>query len=214
MLNNEKLASLRGEYAGKTLDEKSVLKNPFEQLKMWLTEAIESSIIEPHAMVLSTVDRECTPSSRVVLLKGIYENKLQFFTNYTSNKAKNFDNNPHTSLLFFWRDLGRQIRITGIVNKTSREESEKYFSSRPYESKIAASISNQSSVIAGRSFLENKFEELKKKYPVDVPLPESWGGYNFVPSAFEFWQGRENRMHDRILYKMEGNNWVIKRLAP
>lgn len=214
MLKNEKLASIRSDYAGKDLDEKNVLQNPFEQFKVWLTEAIESKIIEPNAMVISTVNSGCQPSSRVVLLKGIHGNNLQFFTDYSSNKANDLENNNNASLLFFWRELGRQIRIGGRVNKTSREESEKYFLSRPYESKIAALISNQSSIIIDKKFLKNKFDEMKQKHPSYVPLPEHWGGYNFVPSVFEFWQGRENRMHDRILYEKSESNWAIKRLSP
>ena len=147
MLKNQEIASIRGAYAKKELRKSSVKKNPIEQLTQWLKEAIEAQIIEPNAMILSTVDADRKPSSRVVLLKGIHDYKLRFFTNYLSAKAKDLENNPAASLLFFWRELGRQIRITGSVNKTTQEESERYFSTRPYESKIAASISKQSSVV-------------------------------------------------------------------
>ena len=145
MLKNQEIASIRRAYAKKELRKSSVNKNPIEQLTLWLKEAIDAQIIEPNAMILSTVGADCKPSSRVVLLKGIHANELQFFTNYLSAKAKDFENNPAASLLFFWREMGRQIRITGSVIKTTREGSEKYFSTRPYESKIAASISKQSS---------------------------------------------------------------------
>jgi len=214
MLKNQEIASIRGAYAKKELRKSSVKKNPIEQLTQWLKEAIEAQIIEPNAMILSTVDADRKPSSRVVLLKGIHDYKLRFFTNYLSAKAKDLENNPAASLLFFWRELGRQIRITGSVNKTTQEESERYFSTRPYESKIAASISKQSSVVPDKKFLQKEFEEMKKKYPTDVPLPKFWGGYNFIPYKFEFWQGRENRMHDRILYEKKENDWEIKRLSP
>lgn len=214
MLTNQEIASLRREYAQKELRERSVSKNPIGQFVKWLKESIEAQIIEPNAMILSTVNSNCEPSSRVVLLKGIHDNKLQFFTNYLSAKAKDLENNPAASLLFFWREMGRQIRITGSVTKTTMEESEKYFFTRPYESKIAASISQQSSVVPGRKFLEKEFKEMKKKYPSDVPLPKFWGGYDFIPIRFEFWQGRDNRMHDRILFEKKENNWEIKRLSP
>jgi len=214
MLKNREIASIRHAYAKKELRKSSVNKNPIEQLTLWLKEAIDTQIIEPNAMILSTVGDDSEPSSRVVLLKGIHDNRLQFFTNYLSAKAKDLENNPAASLLFFWREMGRQIRITGSVTKTTKEESERYFSTRPYESKIAASISKQSSVVPDKKFLQNEFEKMKKKYPSDVPPPKFWGGYNFMPVKFEFWQGRENRMHDRILYEKKENVWEIKRLSP
>ncbi len=171
-------------------------------------------MIEPNAMVLATSDENNQPSARVVLLKDYKEGKFIFYTNYESKKAHDLSINPKASLLFFWRELGRQIRITGTVSKISREESEEYFVTRPYESQIGAWASKQSSVISDRTFLEKKFEKMKERYPGEVPLPPFWGGYKLLPDKFEFWQGRGSRLHDRISYIKNDKKWDIIRLSP
>jgi pyridoxamine 5'-phosphate oxidase len=214
MINNKKLEKLRGNYSGKKLDEKGVKNNPFEQFSLWLEEAINSGITEPNSMILSTSSKTNKPNARVVLLKEISDGGFIFYTNYDSEKAKELKENPNAFVLFFWRELGRQIRIAGKVKKISKKESEDYFKTRPYESKIAAWISKQSSVIPDRNFLINKFNIYKEKFEYDVPLPPEWGGYALYPKYFEFWQGRLNRLHDRIVYKKQKNDWKILRLAP
>jgi pyridoxamine 5'-phosphate oxidase len=213
MIDNKELSNLRGKYSEKGLNELDVEKDPFKQFSIWMDEILEIKIIEPNAMVLATSDENNIPSMRVVLLKEVREQEFVFYTNYESKKARDLSVNPNACLLFFWRELGRQIRISGKVSKTSREESEKYFATRPYDSQIGAWASKQSSEIPGREFLENKFEEAKNKYANKVPLPPFWGGYKLVPNRFEFWQGRSGRLHDRIVYiKEEG--WKILRLSP
>ncbi|MEJ2618534.1 MAG: pyridoxamine 5'-phosphate oxidase [Ignavibacteriaceae bacterium] len=189
-------------------------KDPYNQFSLWMDEVLKMNIIEPHAMVLSTSDENNFPSSRVVLLKEVKEGTFVFYTNYESKKGHDLSVNPRASLLFFWRELGRQIRITGSVTKTSEEESENYFSSRPYESRVSAWASKQSSIIPDRKFLEDKFEEIKKEYNKEVPLPPFWGGYKLSPISFEFWQGRENRLHDRVVYIQNKDKWDIFRLSP
>jgi pyridoxamine 5'-phosphate oxidase len=214
MINNKKLERLRGNYSKKKLDEEAVKNDPFEQFSLWLEEAINSGITEPNAMILSTSGKTNKPNARVVLLKEISNEGFVFFTNYGSDKSKELKDNPSASVLFFWRELGRQIRIAGKVKKISKKQSEDYFKTRPYESKIAAWISKQSSVIPDRDFLVKRFNEYKEKFKNDVPLPPEWGGYALHPQYFEFWQGRLNRLHDRIVYKKQKNEWKILRLAP
>jgi pyridoxamine 5'-phosphate oxidase len=180
-----------------------------------MNEALNSDLYEPTAMTLATVNQRGITSVRAVLLKGFDERGFVFFTNYDSAKAKDLEKNPNASLLFFWAELERQIRIVGEVKKVSMEESEEYFSSRPRESQLGAWASKQSKVIASREILENKFEEIKKKYEnKPVPLPPYWGGFRVIPNKFEFWQGRENRLHDRIRYRLIKRKWKIERLSP
>lgn len=214
MLNNTELAGLRRSWSTRKLDENTVNKNPFEQFSLWLEEAIEAQILDPNAMTLATSDAGGNPSARIVLLKGIDENGLTFFSNYGSSKSADIEENPKAAAVFFWKELERQLRVSGKVVKISREESEEYFKSRPYESKIGAWASKQSSVVPGRSYLEEKFGEAREKFPDEVPLPEFWGGFRIIPSRFEFWQGRESRMHDRVVYEKSGESWKILRLAP
>ncbi|MFW5755046.1 MAG: pyridoxamine 5'-phosphate oxidase [Tangfeifania sp.] len=206
--------SLRKEYKFKVLNRKSVDKNPFKQFETWLNEAIKSEIMDPTAMTVSTIDENSFPQSRIVLLKYLDENGFVFFTNYKSQKGKSIENNPSVSLLFFWPELERQVRIDGFANKTSKTLSEKYFHSRPLESRIGAWASEQSSKIPNRKYLEKRFGSFKKKFGFAPPLPDFWGGFNVSPVKIEFWQGRENRLHDRILYEKTENEWKIKRLAP
>ncbi len=214
MVDNNKLSNLRGRYSEEGLSEENVEKDPMKQFSLWMDDVLKSDIIEPNAMVLATSDENNQPSARVVLLKDYKEGKFIFYTNYESKKAHDLSINPKASLLFFWRELGRQIRITGTVSKISREESEEYFVTRPYESQIGAWASKQSSMIPDRIFLEKKFEKMKEKYPSEVPLPPFWGGYKLLPDKFEFWQGRGSRLHDRISYIKNDDKWDLVRLSP
>jgi len=213
--NLKNINNLRKEYKLSRLSEQSVSLNPFEQFKIWFDEILKIDLIEPNAMILATANKKAKPSARVVLLKNFDENGFMFFTNYKSRKGKEFKVNPTASLLFFWPELERQVLIEGKIKKVKREVSEKYYHSRPRESQIAAWVSAQSSMIPDRNFLETKFEQLKKKFgDADIPLPDYWGGYRLIPDSFEFWQGRENRLHDRICYRFKNKKWKIFRLAP
>ena len=214
MVDNKKLADIRGKYSEYELNKANIDKDPYKQFSLWMDEVLKINIVEPNAMVLSTSDENNFPSSRIVLLKEIMDGDFVFYTNYESKKGHDLYVNPKASLLFFWRELGRQIRIAGNITKTSKEESENYFSSRPYESRISAWASKQSSIIPDRKFLKDKFEEIKKDYKKVVPLPPFWGGYKLSPIRFEFWQGRENRLHDRIVYIQNKDKWDIFRLSP
>lgn len=210
------IADIRNEYTLKELDLHEVSPNPLDQFKKWLQEAIDSKVVEPTAMTLTTVSAQGSPSSRVVLLKGVEEHGFKFFTNYNSHKAQEIQKNPHVSLNFFWGELERQVRIEGSIHKLSEEESDLYFQSRPRESQIGAWVSPQSKIIKDREFLLNEFEKLSTQYKgKNIPKPPYWGGYNIHPLRIEFWQGRPNRLHDRILYQRDSEiNWKIVRLAP
>jgi pyridoxamine 5'-phosphate oxidase len=214
-LENDKIANLRREWSSRKLDESNVNSNPIGQFSEWMQEAIDADLLDVNAMTLATADKNGVPSARIVLLKSIDKKGLVFFTNYESNKAKDLAENPNASVMFFWKELERQVRVKGIVEKISKKESEEYFKSRPYESQISAWVSNQSSEVKNRKALEEKFAELIKKYPAKkVPLPDFWGGYRIIPDHFEFWQGRPNRLHDRIAYIKEKGKWKIVRLSP
>lgn len=215
MIDNKEIANLRRSYADRDLSKSSVNKNPFEQFSHWLKEAIDSEIIEPNAMTISTSGNDNKPTGRTVLLKAIEENGLTFYTNYFSLKGKNLGENPNASVLFFWRELGRQISVSGLVEKISREETEEYFITRPYGSRLAAWASEQSTEIPNREFLEKKIKEIKEKFKQgNIPAPPFWGGYRLYPDRFEFWQGRDSRLHDRICYLKEKDSWKIVRLSP
>lgn len=197
------------------LNEISINKNPFIQFAKWYESILNSNLNEPTAMMLSTVDINGNPSARIVLLKEFDDSGFVFYTNYESRKGENLKENPKAALTFFLDEQGRQIRIEGTVEKIIRETSKKYFSSRPRESQIGAWVSAQSSVVPNRDFLEKKYVELEEKFGnEEIPLPDFWGGYRVIPNYFEFWQGRENRLHDRICYKKENDEWKIFRLAP
>jgi len=195
------------------LNEKTLPENPFELFSKWFNQILKSDILEPNAMVLSTSSKN-KPSSRVVLLKQFDEEGFTFFTNYESRKGRELAVNKNAVLLFYWMDFERQIRIEGKVKKVPRKESELYFNSRPLESRYGALASEQSKILLDRKFLLNKINKLKIKYGDHPPLPDNWGGLKLVPDYFEFWQGRENRLHDRIVYKKHGKNWKIYRLYP
>lgn len=214
-MNTAEIQKLREDYSKNSLDEKDIRQNPVEQFRSWLDESLDAKLPEPNAMTLSTVDKDHKPHSRIVLLKGIEDGKFIFYSNYKSDKGREIEGNPNVSLCFLWKELERQVRIDGTVEKLSREASEEYFETRPIKSQIGALASDQSSEIENRSVLEERFKELHKKYETgNVPMPEHWGGYIVTPESVEFWQGRRSRLHDRIKYEKDGKNWTIKRLAP
>jgi pyridoxamine 5'-phosphate oxidase len=215
--NQIEISRIRREYLGASLELGDLRADPVEQFEKWFSNALEAGVIEPNAMSLATVDSEGRPSVRIVLLKGISDGKITFFTNYTSLKASEIAVNPNVALSFFWAELARQVRIRGKAQKLSSEESDSYFQSRPHHSKIAAWASAQSRVLEDRRELEANFEKYLEKFPgeSEVPTPENWGGYAVEPDEWEFWQGRENRMHDRFRYrKNESGIYVIERLNP
>lgn len=208
------LRDIRKQYVLSTLDEHNVLPDPFDQFDVWLLEAIESDQLEPTAMILSTVDEKGQPHSRVVLLKDSTAKGFVFYTNYEGHKAQQMAQNNQVSLLFFWPTVERQVRITGTVKKLSKILSSAYFLSRPLDSRLGAWASPQSQVIHHKDFLDQQFRYYQEKFGEDVPRPPHWGGYIIKPETFEFWQGRENRLHDRIFFTHESGEWIINRLAP
>lgn len=215
MIDNKEIAQLRRDYSLKVLSKKSVKKDPFDQFAVWMNEALNSSIIDPNAMTLATIGEEGKPSIRVVLLKEFDHSGFIFYTNYQSKKGTDLNINPSAVLHFFWRELERQVIISGNAEKISKEDSVQYFKTRPLESQLSAWASSQSNIIPNREFLEQRFEELKMEFKnSEVPLPPFWGGYRIMPVKFEFWQGRENRLHDRICYRKTNESWEILRLAP
>jgi pyridoxamine 5'-phosphate oxidase len=212
-----KVANLRREYARERLDESSVGPDPIAQFGHWFEEALKAEVMEPNAMSLATASADGAPSARVVLLKGYDERGFVFFTDYRSRKSEELEANPRAALVFYWAELDRQVRITGGVSLTTHEESERYFKTRPLGSQLGAWASHQSSVIPGRAALEADLREIEERFgDGDVPLPAHWGGYRVVPDTIEFWQGRENRLHDRIRYVRVagGKGWKVERLSP
>jgi pyridoxamine 5'-phosphate oxidase len=198
------------------MNKTDVDRNPIKQFARWYDEVRASGVSEQDAtsMTLATASIDGHPSARIVLLKSFDDSGFVFYTNYLSRKANELDENPQASLLFYWSSFWRQVRIDGTVEKVSAAESEAYFQSRPLGSKLGAWASNQSTVIAGRESLEARFAEFEKRFGADVPRPPHWGGYRLKPTAIEFWQGRDNRLHDRLLYRLENGIWLIERLAP
>jgi pyridoxamine 5'-phosphate oxidase len=210
----KELADLRRDFAHQELSESAVATDPFDQFSLWMDEALAADIIDANAMTVSTVGEDGRPSARVVLLKYFDASGFAFFTNYDSKKGRDLAANPFTVLHFFWPQLDRQVAIYGQVEKTTQEESEKYFNSRPVESRLSAWASNQSRVVESRTVLEQRVAELREKFGDNVPLPPFWGGFRLTPDRFEFWQGRQNRLHDRIVYELAGEGWNIVRLSP
>lgn len=205
----------RNEYLKGGLERSDLDDNPFKQFEKWFDNAVECKVKEPNAMVVSTVSPDGAPTSRVVLLKSWDENGFVFYTNYHSQKAHDIEGNNKVSALFVWLDLERQLRINGTAEKVSTAESLRYFLSRPFGSRLGAWVSHQSSIITSRSLLEMQFDKMKRKFADGkIPLPDFWGGFRIVPNYFEFWQGRENRLHDRFAYSPKDGGWEISRLAP
>jgi len=211
------LADLRENYTKGGIHESEMLSHPVDQLATWLQEARDAGIKDANAMTVSTANAEGIVSGRTLLLKGIKDRQLQFFTNYQSSKAADLEANPNASLTFLWKELERQVCIRGTVEKTSRKDSEDYAHSRPYESQIGAWVSErQSEVIPDRAYLEERDRDFREKFPEEsgVPCPEFWGGYQLAPTYLEFWQGRQGRLHDRLRYRPEGDRWIMERLSP
>ncbi len=210
------LADLRKEYSLNVLDESNVAKHPLVQFEKWFQEAVHAEVPEPSAMTLSTVTESGLPSSRVVLLKGVESGCFIFYTNHQSRKGKQLDEHPVCALTFFWPELERQIRIEGISARVDEDTATAYFQSRPRESQIGAWASPQSTIIASRHILEERVNEITKRFEgyAVLPKPKQWGGYRVEPHWIEFWQGRTSRLHDRILYSKSDNGWTISRLAP
>lgn len=204
---------LRKEYNKSVLSESQLQENPIDQFKIWFNEALQSEIHEPNAMTLSTVSEDLKPSSRIVLLKNVQDNSFVFFTNYLSRKGLELQSNTNACLLFFWDTLERQIRIEGVVKKLDSSLSDDYFYSRPLLSQIGSMISPQSQKIESRKELQEKFEYYEA-HQNEIKRPEHWGGFCLIPDYFEFWQGRESRLHDRLIYQRNNNAWEIARLAP
>jgi len=208
------LESLRREYSG-GLQRENLSEDPFQQFERWMKEALEFGIHDPTAMTIATVSADGQPSQRIVLLKHFDHEGLVFYTNYGSRKAKELSNNPKISLHFPWHGMDRQVKVCAEATKVSVAESLKYFSSRPKDSQIAALASRQSETLSSRTLLMSQFESMRQKFKNgEIPFPDFWGGYRAIPTEFEFWQGSENRLHDRFRYLRSDQGWAIDRLAP
>ncbi len=210
------IAGIRKVYSQKTLTEDTIDADPVRQFAKWWEEAIASEIDEVNAMTLATASADGMPAARIVLLKGFSEKGFVFFTNYNSFKGRQLEENPKACLVFFWKELERQVRITGIVEKTTAQESDEYFYSRPLASQLGACVSPQSSVIENRDWIEQRYDELEKEVLTkEIKRPAHWGGFIVRPVIIEFWQGRPSRLHDRIEYSLQENGqWICARLAP
>jgi len=215
MPTNKSIVDIRKDYSVKKLAKTGVDKNPINQFNKWFNEATHAQIEEVNAMTLSTATKSGKPSARIVLLKGVENNGFVFFTNYNSAKGQQLAENPFAALTFFWKELERQVRIEGTVQKISEQNSVTYFNSRPYKSRVGAWVSDQSKPLTSRVELMQKFT-LKAATFIgqQVPKPSFWGGYILIPTRIEFWQGRSSRLHDRINYSLENGKWAIERLSP
>ena len=209
------LSDLRISYTKDSFSETDLLESPFDQFEKWFSEALKSKVDEPNAMSLATISPDGKPRTRIVLLKDFSKDGLIFYTNYESAKAKGMDVNKEVSVNFVWHPLQRQINVQGFTEIVDRKVSELYFHSRPRGSQLGALVSPQSKVIPSRKVLEDRLEELDERYKDgDIPFPENWGGIRIIPTRFEFWQGRDNRLHDRFEYICKNNQWSTQRLAP
>ncbi len=208
------LTQLRVDYKHAALGERDAAPDPFDQFARWFDEAVAASLPEPNAMTLATVDATGRPAARIVLLKSVDARGLVFHTNYASRKGSEVDADPRVALLFFWAELERQVRIEGTAERVSAAESDAYFAARPRGSQISAWASPQSAPVPDRAWLEAQVAAVQARFASDVPRPGNWGGIRVVPRRFEFWQGRESRLHDRLVWTREGDHWTIGRLAP
>ncbi|RBQ22017.1 pyridoxamine 5'-phosphate oxidase [Spongiactinospora rosea] len=208
------LAGLRRTYQGEPLLEADLAAEPVAQFATWFSDALDSGLPEPNAMVLATASAGGRPSARTVLLKGYSTQGFVFYTNYESRKGRDLAENARACLLFPWHPIRRQVRVEGPVVRLSRDETAAYFHSRPYGSRIGAWASRQSAVVGSREDLDARYEELAERWPDDPPVPDFWGGFRVVPQEVEFWQGQTDRMHDRLRYRRSGGGWVLERLAP
>ncbi|MCK9481095.1 MAG: pyridoxamine 5'-phosphate oxidase [Bacteroidia bacterium] len=213
MLDKETLQNLRQNYMQAPFDEKDADSNPFKQFENWFQHALACHILEPNAINLATVDESGHPNLRTVLLKGV-DSGFVFYTNYNSSKGKELIQHPYAAINLLWLDIARQIRVRGKVEQVSAAESDEYFHSRPYESQLGAIASAQSQTLKNRAELEEIFEKLNKENPSEIKRPDHWGGFRLIPFHFEFWQGRSNRLHDRICYDLKDGIWVKSRLFP
>lgn len=215
MVDKFDLSGIRRDYGQTDLLKTNIHKNPFTQFQLWFDEVLNTEHSDPTAMTLATVDENGQPDSRVVLLKQFTEKGFVFYSNYNSTKAKQLYTNPRCALNFFWPDMARQVRIHGHIEKVSSESSDHYFSSRPKMSQISSWVSRQSEVVENRAVLESRFKELIERFEnQSVPRPDYWGGYLVVADYFEFWQGRDCRLHDRLAYRQENDDWICERLSP
>jgi pyridoxamine 5'-phosphate oxidase len=208
------IADIRREYGNLSLNEAVLCASPFEQFALWYEDVVKTEKSDPTAMVLSTVDEDGHPDSRVVLLKGIVDNAFVFFTNYQSSKALQMSHESHVALNFYWPEMARQVRVRGVVKQVSAEQSDAYFASRPHTSQASAIISAQSQVIESAEVLEASFNDFLAKHKDTLDRPAHWGGYQVSPTTIEFWQGRDNRLHDRVRYYRQQEQWLQQRLAP
>ena len=212
---SDKVKKIRVEYEDKPLNLEDLNQDPLKQFSTWFQIAIDAEVNEANAMAISTITQEGTPRSRYVLFKDIVDDKLVFYSDYQSSKGREIDNNPNISGLFFWPELHRQIRLEGVISKTSNEVSGNYCSSRPRDEQLSAIASSQSTEIKGRETVEEKIQELEKEFEgKDIQRPDNWGGYAIDISFWEFWQGRRSRTHDRFIYVKNNNSWEITRLSP
>lgn len=213
---NANVADLRKDYQLQGLSETDADRNPFKQFQVWFDQALAAQLPEPNAMTVATVTKSGKPRARVVLLKNFDERGFVFYTNYHSHKGQELADNPQAAIAFWWAELERQVRIEGRVLKVSDRESDEYFHSRPFNSRLGAWASEQSQVIESREVLEQGLQDLKTKYEnQDIPRPPHWGGFRVIPTAIEFWQGRPSRLHDRLLYSLlDDGSWQIERLSP
>lgn len=207
--------SIRRDFANRPLDESGLLSDPFDQFAQWMEEAVNSQILDPYAMCVSTVGNDLWPSSRIVYLRDVAEGGFVFYTNYDSHKAKDIAENPFAAINFHWSELERQVRIEGGVKKITEEKSDAYWASRPRESQVSAWMSDQSQPVGSREELELRKSAILQRFEgVEIPRPIHWGGYVVVPERVEFWQGRPNRLHDRLVYLKQTNEWKVVRLNP
>ncbi len=210
------LANMREEYTKGTLHKSDLHPDPLAQFQLWFDQIRDMEVADANAFTLSTIDHRGFPTGRVVLLKGIEDGRFVFYTNYNSEKGTHLSQHPSCGMTFFWRELERQVRITGTVEKVAPEVSDAYFNSRPYGSQLGAVASPQSNIIESRAWLEDRWKKLQEEHPEasDIDRPDHWGGFAITPVDFEFWQGRASRLHDRFRYRPEGTAWAIERLAP